>query len=137
MLNSEANNLDNNTIISELQSSPSALDSVSKFGSLARVLGTTDSQLRIKGLPPQDCLYQVRSLPPLIDTPHNTPSKHATSDTHSPSGRALENNLDTQPTELEATETHSFPGRALKKYTHTSYDSTGVCRVLRLGNCRD
>ena len=101
MLNSEVNNLDNNTIISTLQSSPSALDRVSKFGSLARVLGTTDSKLRIKGLPPQDCLYQNRSSPPLIDTTHNTPSKHETSDADSQSGRAL------------------------RKYTHTSYGSTG------------
>ena len=136
MLNREVHNLDNTITISKLQSSPSALDSVSKFGSLARVLGTADSQLRIEGLPPQDCLYQDRSSPPLIDTTHNSPSKCETSDTDSFCGRALENNLDTQ-TELEATETHSFPGRALKKYTHTSYDSTGVCRVLRPGDCRD
>ena len=117
MLNREVHNLDNPIIISKLKSSPSALDSVSKFGSLARVLGTTDSQLRIEGRLPQDCLYQVRSSPTLIDTTHSSPSKHETSDTDSPSGRTLKNNRYTQ-TELEATETHSFPGRALKKYTH-------------------
>ena len=121
MLNREVHNLDNTIIISELKSSPSALDSVSKFGSLARVLGTTVSQLRIEGLLPQDCLYQVRSSPPLID---NSPSKRKTSDTDSPSGRTLKNNRYTQ-TELEATGTHSFPGRAVNKYTHTSYDSAG------------
>ena len=136
MLNREVHNLDNTIIISELQSSPSALDSVSKFGSLARVLGTTDSQLRSKGLPPQDCLYQDRSSLTLIDTTHNSPSKRETSDTVSLCGRALKNNRDTQ-TELEAAETHSFPGRAVKKYTPTSYEVLGVCRVLRLGNCRD
>ena len=133
MLNREVHNLDNTIIISELKSSPYVLDSVSKFGSLARVLGTTDSQLRIERRLPQDCLYQVRSSPPLID---NSPSKHETSDTDSFCGRALKNNRDTQ-TELEAAETHSFPGRAVKKYTHTSYEVLGVCRVLRLGNYRD
>ena len=121
MLNREVHNLDNPIIISKLQSSPSALDSVSKFGSLARVLGTTDSQLRIERRLPQDCLYQVRSSPPLID---NSPSKHETSGTDSFCGRVLKNNRDTQ-TELEATETHSFPGRAVKKNTHSSYDSAG------------
>jgi len=136
MLNREVNNLDNTIIISKLKSSPSALDSVSKFGSLARVLGTTDSQLRIEGRLPQDCLYQDRSSLTLIDTTHNSPSKHETSDTDSQPGRALKNNRDTQ-TELEATETHYSPGRAVKKNTHSSYDSTGVCRVLRLGNYRD
>ena len=124
MLNREVHNLDNIIIIRKLKSSPSALDSVSKFGSLARVLGTTDSQLRIKGRLPQDCLYQARSTPPLIDTQHNSPSKHETSDTASFCGRALKNNRDTQ-TELEATQTHAFPGRAVNKHTHTSYDSAG------------
>jgi len=136
MLNREVHNLDNPIIISKLKSSPSALDSVSKFGSLARVLGTTVSQLRIEGRLPQDCLYQDRSSPPLIDTTHNSPSKCETSDTDSFCGRALKNNRDTQ-TELEAAETHSFPGRAVKKYTHTSYEVLGVCRVLRPGDCRD
>ena len=136
MLNREVHNLDNTIIISKLQSSPYAIDSVSKFGSLARVLGTTDSQLRIEGRLPQDCLYQDRTNQPLIDTPHNTPSKCETSDTDSFCGRALKNNRDTQ-TELEATETHASPGRAVKKNTHTHYEVLGVCRVLRLGNCRD
>ena len=128
MLNREVHNLDNTIIITELQSSPSALDSVSKFGSLARVLGTTDSQLRSKWRLPQDCLYQVRSSPPLIDTTHSLPSKHETSDTAASfCGRALKNHRDMQPkqTELEATQTHSFPGRAVNKHTHTSYDSAG------------
>ena len=128
MLNREVHNLDNTIIISKLQSSPYAIDSVSKFGSLARVLGTTDSQLRIEGLPPQDCLYQDRSSPPLIDTTHNSPSKHETSGTAASfCGRALKNHRDMQPkqTELEATQTHAFPGRAVNKHTHTSYDSAG------------
>lgn len=129
MLNREVHDLDNPIIISKLKSSPSALDSVSKFGSLARVLGTTVSQLRIEGLPPQDCLYQDRSSPPLID---NSPSKHETFDTDSFCGRALKNNRDTQ-TELEATETHSFPGRAVNKHTHTSYDSAGGLSVTPSG----
>ena len=136
MLNREVHNLDNTITISKLKSSPSALDSVSKFGSLARVLGTTVSQLRIEGRLPQDCLYQDRTNPPLIDTTHNSPSKHETSDTASFCGRALKNNRDTHA-ELEAAETHSFPGRAAKKYTHTSYEVLGVCRALRLGNYRD
>ena len=136
MLNREVHNLDNTIIIRKLQSSPSALDRVSKFDSLARVLGTTDSQLRIEGRLPQDCLHQDRPSLTLTDTTHNSPSKHETSDTASFCGRVLKNNRDTQP-KLEATETHSFPGRAVKKNTHSSYDSTGVCRVLRLGNCRD
>ena len=138
MLNREVHNLDNTITISKLKSSPSALDSVSKFGSLARVLGTTVSQLRIEGRLPQDCLYQDRTNPPLIDTTHNSPSKHETSDTASFCGRALKNHRDTQPKqiELEATETHSFPGRAVRS-THTSYEVLGVCRVLRLGNYRD